>query len=64
MSPTDPQFLYIMLILPGLFGMTLIGEGLVKIYHEELYGWISIVLGIAFIGLAVLVYFYFSQNLA
>jgi len=44
--------------------MTLIGEGLVKIYHEELYGWISIVLGIAFIGLAVLVYFYFSQNLA
>ena len=63
MKPTDPQFLYMMLILPSLFGLTLIGEGLVKIYHEEVQGWISIVFGVVFIALAALAYFYFSQNL-
>jgi len=62
-KPTDPQFLYMMLILPSLFGLTLIGEGLVKIYHEEVQGWISIVFGVVFIALAALAYFYFSQNL-
>lgn len=63
MKPTDPQFLYMLLILPGLFGLTLIGEGIVKIYREELSGWISIIFGGVFIFLTVTAYFYFSQNL-
>ena len=33
--PKDPQFLYMMLVLPSLFGLTLIGEGLNKVIHEE-----------------------------
>lgn len=63
MSPTDPQFLYMVLILPSLFGLTLIGEGISKIYQEEVQGWISIIFGVVFIALVVLAYFYFSQNL-
>lgn len=63
MNPTDPQFLYMILILPSLFGLTLIGEGISKIYQEEIQGWISIIFGIVFIVLVVLAYFYFSQTL-
>jgi len=63
-SVTDPQFLYMMLILPSLFGLTLIGEGLVKIYREDIQGWISIIFGSLFIALTVLAYFYFSVNLS
>ena len=63
MSITDPQFLYMVLILPSLFGLTLIGEGVVKIYREDIQGWISIIFGVVFIALTVLAYFYFTQNL-
>jgi len=62
-STTDPQFLYMVLILPSLFGLTLIGEGVVKIYREDIQGWISIIFGVVFIALTVLAYFYFTQNL-
>ena len=63
MEPTDPQFLYMLLILPSLFGLTLIGEGIVKIYQEELIGWLSIMFGSTFILITVFAYFYFAQNL-
>ena len=63
MNSTDPQFLYMILILPGLFGLSLIGEGVIKIVKEEISGWISIMIGVVFIGLSVFAYFYFSQNL-
>lgn len=63
MSITDPQFLYMVLILPSLFGLTLIGEGIMKIYREDIQGWISIIFGVVFISLTVLAYFYFTQNL-
>jgi len=63
MSITDPQFLYMVLILPSLFGLTLIGEGVVKIYREDIQGWISIIFGVVFIALTVLAYFYFTQDL-
>ncbi len=64
MRPTDFQFLYIVLILPCLFGLTLIGEGLVGIYQEKYRGWVSIFFGFIFIGIALLAYFYFSTYLA
>jgi hypothetical protein len=63
MLPTDPQFLYMILILPSLFGLTLIGEGLHKIINEEWAGFISIIFGIAFIGVVVFAYLFFSSYL-
>lgn len=63
MKTTDPQFLYMMLILPTLFGLTLIGEGLNKVVHEEWAGLISIVFGIMFIGVVIFAYLFFSTYL-
>jgi len=62
-NPNDPQFLYMILILPSLFGLTLVGEGLNKILREEKAGWTSIIFGFLFIVVVVFAYLFFSQNL-
>ena len=63
MSSTDPQFLYMILILPSLFGLTLIGDGLNKMIHEETGGMVSVVFGLIFIGIVVFAYLFFSTYL-
>lgn len=63
MSPSDPQFLYMILILPSLFGLTLVGEGLNKVVHEEWSGLISIVFGLMFIGMVIFAFLFFSTYL-
>lgn len=63
MSPTDPQFLYMILVLPTLFGLTLVGEGLNKILKNEMQGWLSIVFGVLFIGVVIFAFFFFSSAL-
>jgi len=63
MSPSDPQFLYMILVLPSLFGLTLMGEGLNKVIHEEWSGLISIVFGLMFIAVVVFAFFFFSTYL-
>lgn len=60
MAISDPQFLYMVLILPSLFGLTLIGEGMNKILKSEVSGWLSILFGIMFIGVIVLAYLFIS----
>jgi len=60
MAISDPQFLYMVLILPSLFGLTLIGEGMNKILKSEVSGWLSILFGIMFIGIIVLAYLFIS----
>ena len=64
MSSTDPQFLYMILILPSLFGLTLLGEGINKVIHEEYGGILSIVFGFMFIGVVIFAYLFFSSYLA
>jgi len=63
MSASDPQFLYMILVLPSLFGLTLVGDGLNKIMHEENGGVLSIVFGLIFIGVVVFAYLFFSTYL-
>ena len=63
MKPTDPQFMYMILILPAIFGLTLIGEGISKIMHEEGTGILNILFGLIFIGIVVFTYFFFSTYL-
>ncbi len=63
MSLSDPQFLYIVLVLPSLFGLVLVGEGINKVVHEEWAGFISIAFGLIFVGLVVLGFFFFSSLL-
>jgi len=63
MTSTDPQFLYMILVLPGMFGLTLIGDGLNKLVHEESTGVISIIFGAIFLCVVVFAYFFFSTFL-
>jgi hypothetical protein len=63
MSPTDPQFLYMILVLPTLFGLTLVGEGLNKVLKSDHAGWLSILFGFLFIGVVIFAYFFFSQTI-
>jgi len=64
MLPSDPQFLYMILVLPSLFGLTLVGDGLNKVMHEESNGFINIFFGLIFIVIVIFAYFFFSTYLA
>jgi hypothetical protein len=61
MTTTDPQFLYMILVLPSLFGLTLLGEGINKVAHEEWGGILSIIFGFMFIGVVIFAYLFFSS---
>ena len=54
----DTQLLYMILVLPTLFGLTLIGEGLNKVIKTESSGWVSIGFGVVFIAVVVFMYFF------
>ncbi len=56
MSASDPQVLFMVLVLPSLFGLTLIGEGLNKVMQSEKAGWVSIIFGIIFIAVVLAAY--------
>jgi O-antigen/teichoic acid export membrane protein len=64
MTSLDPQFLYMILVLPSLFGLTLLGEGINKVVHEEWNGIVSVIFGLMFIGMVAFAYFFFASYLA
>lgn len=63
MNASDPQILYMALILPSLFGLTLIGEGLNKVLKSEFAGFISITFGILFIVVVIFAYLVLNGSL-
>jgi hypothetical protein len=60
MNPTDPQFVYMVLVLPGMFGVTMVGEGVSKVVHYQISGWLLIILGMVFISMVGLAYLFIS----
>ncbi len=64
MTPKDPQFVYMILVLPSLFGLTLMGEGIYKCVHEEWSGLISVFFGMLFIAMVVFAYLFFSSYMS
>jgi hypothetical protein len=50
MDLAGSQGLYMVLILPSMFGLTLVAEGVWKVMNQHLIGLLSIVLGLMFIG--------------
>ena len=64
MKLTEPQFIYMLLVLPSLFGLTLVAEGLNKILQENKQGWISLIFGAIFIAIVVLAYLFFWKTFA
>lgn len=53
----SPEFIYIVLVLPSLFALTLIAEGVHKVLKNE-SGWLSIVLGCLFLTVLIFGYFF------
>lgn len=51
------------MVLPTLFGLVLVGEGVNKVIHKEWVGIISIVFGLLFIGLVIVGFLFFSTYL-
>ena len=56
---TPPTSVAIILLLPALFGLSLIGEGYKKVKKSNT-GWFSLITGLAFIVLVIAIYLYFS----
>lgn len=52
----QPEFVYVTLVLPSLFAITLIAEGVNKILKHE-SGWISMLTGTLFLTIVVAAYF-------
>lgn len=57
MKANDPAFLYLALILPSLFSLTLIAEGIHKILQKQA-GWVSITFGMFFLLIVIAGYFF------
>ena len=58
----DATFLMMIFILPSLFGLTLIGEGVAKVMNYDNHGWIGVAAGAAFIVVIVMAFFLLSTN--
>jgi len=56
----DPAIFYLAMILPGLFSLTLILEGIHKILQDE-SGWVSLIFGIIFLVVIIIAYFFLLQ---
>jgi hypothetical protein len=59
---TDPTFLMMIFILPSLFGLSLLGEGVNKIMNYDPRGWVGITAGSCFMIIIILAYFMLSSN--
>ncbi len=59
---TDPTFLMMIFVLPSLFGLSLLGEGVNKVMNYDPRGWIGITAGGCFIIIIILAYFMMSTN--
>lgn len=59
---TDASFLMMLFVLPSLFGLTLIGEGVNKIMNYDNHGWISVSIGSVFVIIIILAYFIMSTK--
>ncbi|KXK08580.1 MAG: hypothetical protein UZ21_OP11001000570 [Microgenomates bacterium OLB22] len=57
MDPRSPEFLYIGFVLPMLFSLTLVGEGLYKISKQQ-EGYMTFFLGLVFL-MGIIVGFFF-----
>lgn len=62
MPYTDSSFLLMLFVLPSLFGLTLIGEGVQKIMNYDNHGWIGVSVGSVFVVIIILAYFMVSSS--
>ena len=59
----DTTFLMMIFVLPSLFGLSLIGEGVNKIMNYDPRGWVSVAAGAGFVVVIVIAFFMLSTNI-
>lgn len=62
MNYTEPTFLLTLFILPSLFGLTLIGEGVNKIMNYDNHGWVTVCTGSVFVIVLISAFFIMSTR--
>jgi hypothetical protein len=62
MNFNDLSFLMALFVLPSLFGLTLIGEGVNKIMNYDNHGWIGVSIGSIFMIVIIVAYFIVSSR--
>ncbi len=62
MDLTNANFLLMLFILPSLFGLTLIGEGVNKIMNYDNRGWVTVCTGSVFVIVLIVAYFIMSTR--
>ena len=63
MSASDPRFVYMLLVLPGVFGLIMFGGGISQILHEEHGGFIHLAWGILLLAGTAFLYFFLPSYL-
>lgn len=64
MSSSDPRFIYMLLVLPGVFGLVMFGGGLSQILHEEHGGFVHLAWGLLLLGGVSFLYFFLPSFLS
>ena len=59
MDVSGPGLSYILLVIPSLFAVAVVGQGISKLSHNDKSGWIPVSFGVLFITLILVVYFFF-----
>lgn len=62
MKYADSSFLMMLFILPSLFGLALIGEGIQKIMNYDNRGWIGVGVGAIFVVVIIVAYLLISTR--
>lgn len=59
---TDTTFLLVLFILPSLFGLTLIGDGVNKLMNYDEHGWITVSIGSIFVVILIIAFLIMSAR--
>jgi hypothetical protein len=59
MDLSGPGLSYILLVIPSLFAVAVVGQGVSKLSKNDKSGWIPISFGALFIVLILVAYFFF-----
>ena len=58
----DTSFLMMVFVMPTLFGLSLLGEGINKIMNYDPRGWVGVVAGCGFIIIIIVAFIVLKTN--
>ncbi|MBI3559741.1 hypothetical protein HY087_01265 [Candidatus Gottesmanbacteria bacterium] len=61
MNLSGPGITYLLMVIPTLFALVVVGQGVQKISKEESDGGVVLTFGIAFLAVVVGAYFFFIR---